>query len=44
MADFRSTKHALELTGARHVEILVGSGSLANDAVCGQIKLLKSRA
>jgi aspartate aminotransferase-like enzyme/GNAT superfamily N-acetyltransferase len=42
MADFRSTKRMLcELTGARHVEILVGSGSLANDAVCGQIKLLK---
>jgi aspartate aminotransferase-like enzyme/GNAT superfamily N-acetyltransferase len=42
MADFRSTKRMLcELTRARHVEILVGSGSLANDAVCGQIKLLE---
>jgi aspartate aminotransferase-like enzyme len=41
MADFRATKRMLcQLTGARHVEILVGSGSLANDAVCGQIKLL----
>ena len=41
MADFRSTKRMLcELTGAKNVEILVGSGSLANDAVCGQIKLL----
>jgi aspartate aminotransferase-like enzyme len=41
MADFRATKRMLcDLTGARNVEILVGSGSLANDAVGGQIKLL----
>lgn len=41
MADFRSTKRMLcELTQAKHAEILVGSGSLANDAVGGQIKLL----
>lgn len=43
MADFRSTKRMLcELTGAKSVEILVGSGSLANDAVGGQIKLLNA--
>ncbi len=29
-----------ELTGARGVEIMMGSGSLANDAVCGQLTLL----
>jgi aspartate aminotransferase-like enzyme len=40
-ADFRATKRLLsDLTNARSVEILVGSGSLANDAVCAQIKLL----
>ena len=41
MADFQNTKKLLcELTGARNVEVMVGSGSLANDAVCGQISLL----
>ncbi len=41
MANFRSTKRLLcELTGAEHVEILLGSGSLANDAVCAQLSLL----
>ncbi|MBN2506448.1 MAG: aminotransferase class V-fold PLP-dependent enzyme [Verrucomicrobia bacterium] len=41
MADFQATKRRLcALTGARRVEILVGSGSLANDAVCAQLRLL----
>ncbi|HXG49077.1 MAG TPA: GNAT family N-acyltransferase [Methylomirabilota bacterium] len=41
-ADFRATKRLLcELTGAGKVEILLGSGSLANDVVGGQIKLLQ---
>ncbi len=40
-ADFQATKRMLcELSGAARVEILLGSGSLANDAVCGQIRLL----
>lgn len=40
-ADFQATKRLLcELTGAAHAEILLGSGSLANDVVGGQIKLL----
>ena len=39
--DFRRTKNLLcELVGAEHVEILVGSGSLANDAIAGQLSLL----
>lgn len=29
-----------ELTGARHVQLLLGSGTLANDAVAGQLSLL----
>ncbi len=42
MADFQNTKKLLcELTGARSVEVMVGSGSLANDAVCAQISLLQ---
>jgi aspartate aminotransferase-like enzyme len=41
MADFRATRRMLcELTKARHVEILLGSGSLANDAICAQLSLL----
>jgi aspartate aminotransferase-like enzyme len=41
MSDFQNTKRALcELTNARSVEILMGSGSLANDAICAQISLL----
>lgn len=41
-SDFRATKNLLcELTGARQVEILLGSGSLANDAVGGQLSLLR---
>jgi aspartate aminotransferase-like enzyme len=39
--DFKATQRMLcQLTQARSVEILVGSGSLANDAVGGQIALL----
>jgi aspartate aminotransferase-like enzyme len=42
MADFRATRRMLcELTMARNVEILLGSGSLANDAICAQLTLLK---
>jgi len=41
MGDFKATRRLLcELTGARSVEILMGSGSLANDAVGGQLSLL----
>jgi aspartate aminotransferase-like enzyme len=41
MGDFRATRRLLcELTGARNVEVMMGSGSLANDAVCGQLALL----
>jgi aspartate aminotransferase-like enzyme len=42
--DFRATKKLLcDLTCAARVEILLGSGSLANDAVGGQISLLNQR-
>lgn len=42
MADFRATRRMLcDLTKARNVEILLGSGSLANDAICAQLSLLK---
>lgn len=42
--DFRATRKLLcDLTSATHVEILLGSGSLANDAVAGQISLLGAR-
>lgn len=42
MADFRATRRMLcDLTKAKNVEILLGSGSLANDAVCAQLTLLK---
>src|SRR5438552_6151773 len=41
-AEFRATRRLLcELAGAREVEILLGSGSLANDAVGSQISLLE---
>ena len=41
MADFKMTRRLLcELAGAHSVEILLGSGSLANDAIGGQISLL----
>jgi aspartate aminotransferase-like enzyme len=43
VADFRATKRLLcELTAAQHVEILLGSGSLANDAVCAQLSILEA--
>lgn len=43
MGDFRATQRMLcALTGARGVEILMGAGSLANDAVCAQISLLEA--
>src|SRR5262245_57152931 len=43
MGDFRATKRMLcALTGAKNVEILLGSGSLANDAVCAQLSLLNA--
>ncbi len=42
IADFQATKRLLcELTRAQHVEILLGSGSLANDAVCAQLSMLQ---
>lgn len=42
MADFRATRRMLcDLTKARNVEILLGSGSLANDAICAQLSLIK---
>jgi aspartate aminotransferase-like enzyme len=42
--DFQSAKQILcELVHARHVELFVGSGTLANDAVAGQLSLLKGR-
>jgi aspartate aminotransferase-like enzyme len=41
MADFQLTRRSLcELTRAARVEILLGSGSLANDALCAQLSLL----
>ena len=41
-ADFRATQRLLcELVQATHVEILLGSGSLANDAVGAQLSLLQ---
>src|SRR3954470_17620280 len=42
MSEFRATKQLLcKLVNAQSVEILLGSGSLANDVVAGQISLLK---
>jgi len=41
MADFKATRRLLcELVKAKSVEILTGSGSLANDAICAQLSLL----
>lgn len=41
MADFKATRRLLcQLVNAQNVEILTGSGSLANDAVCAQLSLL----
>ena len=42
LAEVQSTKQLLcQLTGARYVEILLGSGTLANDAIAGQLFLEK---
>src|SRR5688572_27010729 len=42
--EFRATQKLLcELTSASHVEVLLGSGSLANDAIGAQISLLNQR-
>lgn len=42
--DFQLTKQTLcELTGAKSVELLQGSGTLANDIVAGQLSLEKRR-
>jgi aspartate aminotransferase-like enzyme len=41
-AQLGRTKQLLcELTGARHVQILLGSGTLANDVVAGQLSLVE---
>lgn len=38
--DFQATKQVLcELVGARNVELLLGSGTLANDMIAGQLSL-----
>jgi aspartate aminotransferase-like enzyme len=40
VAEFQAAKQTLcELTGARHTEILLGSGTLANDAIAAQLSL-----
>jgi aspartate aminotransferase-like enzyme len=40
VAEFQAAKQTLcDLTGAGHVEILLGSGSLANDAIAAQLSL-----
>jgi aspartate aminotransferase-like enzyme len=42
--DFRATQVALcGLTGARHVQILTGSGTLGNDVIAAQLSLERSR-
>ena len=42
LADFRMTRRLLcELAGAQSVEVLLGSGSLANDAIGAQLSLLE---
>jgi len=44
LADFDATRRMLcDLVGARHVEVLLGSGTLANDAVAAQLALLGER-
>ncbi|MBM4298657.1 MAG: aminotransferase class V-fold PLP-dependent enzyme [Deltaproteobacteria bacterium] len=41
VADFKDTQRRLcELANANHVEILMGSGTLANDAIAAQLSLL----
>ncbi|MGB0389208.1 MAG: pyridoxal-phosphate-dependent aminotransferase family protein [Ardenticatenaceae bacterium] len=43
MSDMQETKRILcDLVGAQHVEILLGSGTLSNDIVAGQLSLLSS--
>src|SRR5208283_380471 len=42
--DFQTTKQSLcELVRAKKMELFMGSGTLANDAVAGQLSLLKGR-
>jgi aspartate aminotransferase-like enzyme len=42
LSEFKFTKQLLcELTGASQVEILLGSGTLANDVVAGQLSLVR---
>lgn len=42
--EFEATRQILrDLAGARHVELLLGSGTLANDVVAGQLSLLSGR-
>ncbi len=44
MEDFAQTKQMLcRLVGARHAEILLGSGTLANDVIAGQLSLISGR-
>lgn len=44
LADFQGTKNLLtQFTGARHVEILLGSGTLANDTIAAQLSLQPGR-
>lgn len=44
LADFQETKRRLcRLVNARRVEILLGSGSLANDAIAAQLSLQRGR-
>jgi len=43
-ADFQRIQQTLcDLVGASHVEIMLGSGTLANDAIAGQLSLLRNR-
>jgi aspartate aminotransferase-like enzyme len=42
--DFQATKQTLcDLTGSKNVELLLGSGTLANDIVTGQLSVQKHR-
>src|SRR5712691_11507264 len=44
LALFRETQERLcRLVASRHVEVMVGSGTLANDAVAGQLSLIGGR-
>jgi aspartate aminotransferase-like enzyme len=44
MTDFQATKHLLcDLVRARHCEVMVGSGTLANDVVGAQLSLQPGR-